>query len=101
MKNEINKVQRRLRLWSKRPDQINSKILKAYLELKRGGRGEIREKDLEELFSDKKSFQTNFIQMRIIADRNHGKVFDQEGEFVNIWGPVEEYISKFESDAFE
>ena len=97
---EIEKVERRLRLWAKRPEQINSQILKAYLKAKRDGLGAVTEEDIRSRVPEQASFDANFAQMKIIAERNHGKVFEQVGEHVKIWPPVESYVSQFEQTVF-
>ena len=43
---EVRKVNRRLKLWAGRQSQINSKILNAFLKLKRSGLATITEADL-------------------------------------------------------
>jgi hypothetical protein len=92
---EINKVQRRLKLWSNRPDQINHRILKAYLELEQNGLSEITETDLRNALGSEETFDSNFNQMKNISEKNHGKVFEQIGELVRIWPPVEPYVRNF------
>lgn len=96
---EINKVARRLKLWAKRKDQKNTQILLAYLDLRRSGHTTITESQLAKAVNDP-AFSTNFVQMKIIADRNHGKIFDQHGEVVTIWPPVEDIIGEFERTVF-
>lgn len=93
---EINKVKRRLNLWSKKPDQINSKILSSFLSLERDGARVITEKMLKDSLVPNTFFDSNFVQMRTIADRNHGKVFDLKGDIVSLWPPVESYVRDFE-----
>jgi hypothetical protein len=39
--------------------------------------------------------------MRISAERNHGKVFDQNGEKVTLWPPVESVIREYEKLVFD
>ncbi len=99
---EIKKVLRRLRMWSKpeRQSQYNSQILNAYLELKRQGKKGITEDDIDSRLGHKSWFSSNFVQMKVIADRNHGKVFDIDGQFVNIWGPIKAAIDEYESVVF-
>jgi hypothetical protein len=94
--NEINKVSRRLELWAKRPNQINAKILTAFLKLEKSGMPYITENDLKKSLPNEESFESNFAQMKIIAEKNHGKVFEQNGEIVSIWPPVLSYVKKFE-----
>lgn len=98
---ETNKVKRRLKLWAKRPDQINSKILNAFLKLERSGASTITEDDLRNELPEEKSFESNFAQMKIIAEKNHGKVFEQYGENISLWSPVVADIREYEKVVFE
>ncbi len=97
---EVRKVARRLNLWAKRQSQINSRILIAWLRLRRTGQQRITESDLRQALDGESSFPTNFAQMKIIADRNHGKVFEQHGEVVTIWPPVTTHVETFEQQVF-
>ena len=97
---EVRKVARRLNLWAKRQTQINSRILIAWLTLRRAGQQRITEAGLRHAVDDEPSFATNFTQMKIIADRNHGKVFELKGEVVAIWPPVARYVDTFEQQVF-
>ncbi len=98
---EINKVSRRLKLWAKRPNQINSKILNAFLKLERSGVSVITENNLRNELSEEKSFESNFAQMKIIAEKNHGKVFEQYGENIVLWPPVVSNIREYEKVVFD
>ena len=98
---EVGKVKRRLKLWAKRPNQINSKILNAYLKLERSGVATITESKLRNELPEEKSFESNFLQMKIIAEKNHGKVFEQYGEKITLWDPVIEGIREYENFVFE
>ena len=98
---EVNKVNRRLKLWAKRPNQINSKILNAFLKLRRSGLTPITEVDLKNELPAEKTFDSNFSQMKIIAENNHGKVFEQYGENISIWSPVVEGIKEYENIVFK
>jgi len=98
---EIDKVSRRLKLWAKRPNQINSKILNAFLKLERSGMPVITENNLRNELLEEKSFEGNFAQMKIIAEKNHGKVFDQYGENIVLWPPVVPSIREYEKVIFE
>lgn len=92
--NEVNKVARRLKLWKKRPNQINTKILTAYLKLK-VKEGKVTEQRLKQEVNEDNNFDSNFTQMKIIADRNHGKIFSTENGEVTIWEPVKQYVDTF------
>ncbi|VAW60316.1 hypothetical protein MNBD_GAMMA08-1532 [hydrothermal vent metagenome] len=39
--------------------------------------------------------------MKIIAEKNHGKVFDQYGENIVLWPPVVPSIREYEKVVFE
>jgi hypothetical protein len=93
---EIDKVNRRLKLWAKRPHQINSRILTAYLKLERQGVSPITDEALNAAVGNESSFSSNFLQMRISAEKNHGKVFEQNGEKVTLWPPVIPAVREFE-----
>ena len=97
---EINKVSNRLKLWAKRPNQINSKILNAFLRLERSGVSVITEKDLKGKVPEIKSFESNFSQMKIIAEKNHGKLFEQYGERITLWQPSASEVRNYEKMVF-
>jgi len=97
---EINKVKRRLKLWAKRQDQINSRILNAFLMLQRSGISPIREVDLRNELPNEKSFESNLAQMKIIAEKNHGKIFEQYGENISLWSPIVDAVREYEDVVF-
>lgn len=97
---ERNKVVRRLKMWARRQDQYNSQILNAYLELERAGLDRITEEDLCSYMGDPPWFASNFVQMKVVADRNHGKVFDADGYYVTIWEPVRSAVEEYERIVF-
>lgn len=97
---EVKKVQRRLKLWSGRPQQFNAQILIAYLKLERAGVDPVTEQRLRSALPSSFPFSTNFVQMKIIADRNHGKVFEILDDRISIWGPVEDSVREFEKRVF-
>jgi hypothetical protein len=101
-KPEIAKVIRRLKMWSKpdRQSQYNSQILNAYIELKRSGLEKITEKDIQSRIGTNSWFASNFIQMKVIADRNHGKIFDSNGHYVMIWEPIKSAVQDYERVVF-
>lgn len=89
---EVRKVRTRLRLWATRQDQFNSRILNAYLSLEK--LGAVTETALRRECSGF-NFDSNFAQMKSIADRNHGKVFDHRGDVVTLWPPIEPYVQEY------
>jgi hypothetical protein len=38
--------------------------------------------------------------MKAIAERNHGKVFEVTGQFVDVWEPVKEFVKEYERTVF-
>lgn len=94
---EVKKVKRRLELWAQRQEQVNSKILNAYLRLVDEGNLPITVAMLENevSFEESDTFQKNFNQMKLIADRNHGKIFDVVDDAVSIWPPVDTYVKTY------
>jgi hypothetical protein len=49
---------------------------------------------------DEKFFESNFLQMKIIAEKNHGKIFEQNGDIVCLWEPIIESIREYEKIIF-
>ncbi|BAS68409.1 hypothetical protein [Bathymodiolus septemdierum thioautotrophic gill symbiont] len=101
--NEIEKVRRKLKLWSKpeRQQNINSQILNAYLKLRRSGKNYITEIDIQNELQNIDDFKNNFDQMKNIAEKNHGKIFEQKGSYVEIWEPVNSFVSEYENIVFQ
>jgi predicted glycosyl hydrolase (DUF1957 family) len=93
---EINKVADRLRLWAKRQNNINARILNAFLELERSGVSVITEDALKSKLPELNTFKSNFDQMKTIAPKNHGKVFEQYGEEITLWEPIALYVREYE-----
>lgn len=93
---EVRKVARRLKLWANRPEQINTQILQAFLKLRREGNTTVTEQMLANSIPREISFLLNFNQMKVISPNNHGKVFEQIGNEINIWEPVKIYVDEFE-----
>lgn len=90
---EIWKVQNRIPKWFKNPDQYNSQILIAYLDLL-GENNSVSLNNLEARCGKIKTFRNNYSQMKIISERNHAKVFEESGGRVTIWEPVREFVKK-------
>lgn len=94
---EITKVARRLKIWSKtgKQRQKNSQILNAYLELSDNGKVEVTEQQIESFLGNPTWFSSNFTQMKAIAEKNHGKLFAVSGDKVSIWPPVKRYVDEY------
>jgi len=90
----------RIKLWAKRHNQINHKIVAAFINLEQ--KGDVKRREFKALCSDavrhKKYYVTNFeghfASMKSDHGNSHGKVFYEHGEFVKIWEPVWSEIQK-------
>lgn len=100
---EIEKVRRKLKLWSKpeRQQNINSQILNAFLKLKQSGKEHITEIDIQNELQNIDDFKNNFDQMKNIAEKNNGKIFEQNRNYIEIWKPVSVFISEYEKVVFQ
>ena len=102
---EAPKAIRRIPRWANNPDQINHKILRAYLLLQKES-DKITVYDIEKLClnADRQdtyvpTFRNNFMQMKIETPKSTGKVFEEKNGFVEIWDRVKDVVAKYE-DAF-
>ena len=90
IENEIKKVQNKIPKWFQNKTQYNSRILNAFITLYLKDENVTVEK--LKIESDVKTFKTNYDQMKIIAPKNHAKVFEEIDGYVYFWKEVEEYI---------
>lgn len=84
---------RRIELWAGRPHQINHQIIRAFLQLERGGEVEFSKLNAyctEEL--KMRNFDANFASMKTDAGNAHGKVFRQDDMRVTIWAPARKEV---------
>lgn len=100
------KALKRIAKWASKPNQINYKILRAYLQLS----DEIEFVSYENLMlrcndEDKHTdvyvptFATNFAQMKFDGEKSHGKVFVvNENGTVSLWDYVEDEVMKYKSE---
>ena len=88
---EVQKVKNRIRGWFINKEQINSKILYAFINLYNKFNGNVNVHNLK-IESKVSTFESNFNQMKIFGERNHGKIFDQRGDYVYLWKPVEKIV---------
>lgn len=100
IKDEINKVQRKLPNWATRQHQINAKILTLYLRLQDEGNTNITEEILMEKYNNQSEFHRNFPQMKIISPKNHGKVFEVQNGIIEIWEPVQDFVNEYRRVVF-
>lgn len=97
---EVRKVERKLSRWAQNQQQINSKILNTFLELKSEGVGKITEDLLTKRYGNYGEFSRNYSQMKIISPRNHAKVFDVKNGVVEIWEPVKRFVEEYKRVVF-
>ena len=91
---EINKVQRRLKLWAQRQSQVNAKLLNLYIKLAHAG--EIVTVDgFREAYGNDEEFLRNYPQLKNISPKNHGKIFEEDKQVITIWEPVIEFVEEY------
>jgi len=103
-KKEIDKVASRLPRWAKNPDQINSRILTAFLQLQKKGVNPIDEKNLKDEYvhggGDESKFYKNYPQMKSISSRNHGKVFEENKGVIELWEHIKDAVEAYKAVVF-
>lgn len=99
IKYEIDKINQRLPKWAVRQHQINAKILTLFLQLEEGY-ANITEQLLMEKYDNQPEFYRNFIQMKVIAPKNHGKVFDVQNGIIKIWDPIKDVVEEYKKIVF-
>ena len=95
---EVKKVARRLPKWGRHPKQYNTQILNAFLTLQRKNRGAITQKDISAALGDPDWFYSNFNQMINFGAKNHGKIFERNGAFIEIWQPVQLHVAEYQTN---
>ncbi len=91
----------RIKLWSKKPNSINSKIVSAYLLLEAKGNGKVKISDLTKLCSDSASkyyvstFKSNYSSMKTDAGNSHGYIFDEDDTCVVMPIEVKREVEKY------
>lgn len=95
------KALKRIPRWAKNRDQINHKILRAYLLLKEEN-DQVTVFDIERLCLDRErpdtyapTFRNNYAQMKIETPKSTGKVFEEQNGFVRIWERVEPTLMQY------
>ena len=87
---QIDKVQRNVPNWFKKPTQISSRILLKFLELQKiNNTIDIEQLEYE---CDIQQFKTNFAKMIDYTDKNHGKVFEKIDNKIYLWEPTKEFV---------
>jgi len=92
-RNEVLKVKRKVQKWMNKTSQSNYKILNAYMELSNANEHSITVEELKNHQDiDDKNFIANFNGMKTISKKNHGKVFEENNQMIELWSPVSEFI---------
>lgn len=93
---EIKKVKRRVPKWKEKKNQMNYKILKAFIDLSNNGKHSVNVISLERYLDlkDPKKFLGHYNQLKTISAKNHGKVFSENNGQINLWEPIEDFIIK-------
>lgn len=90
---QIEKVQRKIPKWIRKPDDVPHTFISAFLELEKN-QGEVHKDDLktacEKRGIDKGKFNGNYSQLKNIrGSNNHGKVFHEDKKgYVTLWDPI-------------
>jgi len=98
---EIRKVKNRVPRWARNQYQINARILTLFLQLEGAGSNNITQQMLIERYGNESEFNRNFQQMKEIAPKNHGKVFDVIDGVVKIWQPVQDVVNEYKRNVFQ
>lgn len=92
------KANQRIPSWALKPTQYNHKIIRAFFKAEQGT-DRVTIGELERLCSDATvpdlyvpTFRSNYAQMKLDAPKSHGKVFEDDGETVTIWGEVKDTL---------
>ncbi len=96
-KDEIEKVSKKLNRWVRRPNQICCKILNKYLQLANNSKS-ITKDQLKSELPELVTFDANFAQMKTISERNHAKIFEMNGDFIEVWSPVKNLVANYHAE---
>lgn len=95
------KANQRIPSWAFKPMQFNHKIIRAYFKAEQAT-GRVTIAELEKLCSNEAvpelyvpTFRSNYAQMKLDAPKSHGKVFEDDGEAVTIWGEVKDTLMQY------
>ena len=90
---EISKIRNKIPKWFRNPEQINTKILVSFMQLSCKNTKPVYIDELQTDCANIYTFDTNYNQMKIIAERNHAKVFDEDyNGMISLWQPVADFI---------
>lgn len=98
------KAIRKIPQWASKPNQYNHKIIRAYFTATEHNNGKATIELMEKLCSDETheemyvpTFKTNYDQMKFDSEKSNGKVFEDDGNEVWIWGKVKELLLFYKS----
>lgn len=86
---------RRIELWSRRPEQVNHQMIRAFLLLEEDGAVDLdlfRSYCEDELGIEK--FAGNYAGMKTDAGNAHGRVFHDDGSVVRMWDPARREVEQ-------
>jgi hypothetical protein len=88
---EIKKIERKISGWFLGTHQYNSRILYAFIKLYEQNNGVVTYGQLKKE-ANMTTFKGNFDQMKNFGIKNHGKIFEQDGENIYLWKKIENII---------
>jgi len=88
---EVQKVRRKVPRWFRHSQQINSRILVTFLNLKNNNIY-VTPTILQESCRGIDDFSGNYNQMKNFGEKNHAKVFEEIGNEIKLWDPVKDFI---------
>jgi len=98
---EIQKVKRKVPRWLQNPSQYNYRILSTFMNLSNNNTIPVDISLLERYANiENNKFLSHFNQMKIIAPKNHAKVFQEEHGEVKLWEPVADFIVELSKKQF-
>lgn len=98
------KANKKIPLWSTKPEQNNHKIIRAFLQLSENG--SVLLSDLERRCSDNvnhpdvfvRDFRGNFASMKTDSGKSHGKVFEVSPDgYVTVWDEVLDTFNRYKN----
>ena len=93
IENEIERVKRKVPKWLSKPHQYNSRILFAYIKLSMFNQLPVKFHELMNFTEmDEKVFLGHYNGMKIISEKNHAKVFEEENKIITLWQPIANFV---------
>jgi len=99
--NYHGKANQRIPSWAFSPTQYNHKIIRAFF-IAEKVTGKATIKEMEKLCSNETTpelyvptFKSNYAQMKLDAPKSHGKVFEDDGDTVTIWGEIKDTLMQY------